>query len=58
MIVGHMAGVPVEETLLGFAPLGIAGLAALTAYASQRLRALLHRPRRRAAVPVGQRDPL
>ncbi|HEV7753565.1 MAG TPA: hypothetical protein VGO71_18585 [Baekduia sp.] len=45
-ILGHVAGMPVEETLLGFAPLGVAGAGALAAYATQRARALLRRRRR------------
>jgi hypothetical protein len=48
VILAHVAGIPVEETLLGFAPLGIAGVGALAAYTTQRVRALLRRrpPRR------------
>jgi hypothetical protein len=39
MPLAHIAGVPVEETVLSLAPLGIAGVAAVVAYASQRVRA-------------------
>jgi hypothetical protein len=46
-MLAHIAGVPVEETLLGFAPLGVAGATAVTAYVVQRLRALWRRPARR-----------
>jgi hypothetical protein len=42
-ILGHVAGIPVEETLLGLAPLGVAGVGALAAFATQRVRALLRR---------------
>ena len=40
----HIAGIPVEETLLGFAPVGVAGVAAIVAYGPQRVRSLLRRP--------------
>jgi hypothetical protein len=53
VIGAHVAGVPVEETLLGLAPLGLAGVSALGAYAAQRARALWRRERRAA-----RRDPL
>jgi hypothetical protein len=43
-ILGHVAGIPVEETLLGFAPLGVAGAGALVACATHRIRSLLRRP--------------
>jgi hypothetical protein len=43
LIAAHVAGIPVEETLLGFAPLGVAGVTALTAYVTGRVRALLRR---------------
>jgi hypothetical protein len=39
----HIAGVPVEEALLSFAPVGVAGLGAL----GVALRRCLHRLRRR-----------
>jgi hypothetical protein len=45
MIGAHIAGVPVEETFLGFAPLGVGGVAALGAYTARRVRALLGRRR-------------
>jgi hypothetical protein len=38
MLLGHIAGIPVEETLLGLAPFGVAGLGALVAYWSARTR--------------------
>ncbi|WCB94105.1 hypothetical protein DSM104299_02833 [Baekduia alba] len=41
----HLAGIPIEETLLGFAPVGVAGVTALTAYMTQRVRAMLRRGR-------------
>lgn len=53
MISGHIAGVPVEETLLSLAPLGAAGVGALVAYASQRARAWRHP---RAGSPNGHED--
>jgi hypothetical protein len=37
-IVAHIAGVPVEETLLGLAPMGAAGFGALLAYGRLRWR--------------------
>ena len=48
-VLAHVAGMPVEETLLGFAPLGVAGAGALFAYAVSRTRQLRHprHPRRR-----------
>jgi uncharacterized membrane protein AbrB (regulator of aidB expression) len=52
MIVAHVAGIPVEETLLGFAPLGLAGVAAVAAYVTQRARTVLRRARRRAGHPL------
>ena len=45
MLCAHIAGMPVEETLLGLAPLGLAGFGALLVYGSQRARAWRH-PRR------------
>lgn len=51
MLVAHIAGIPVEETLLGFAPLGVAGVGALLAYASRRARGWRHP----AAPPAPQR---
>jgi hypothetical protein len=43
---GHIAGIPVEETLLGLAPVGVAGIGAMV-YAfrghSRRMRARLRR---------------
>ncbi len=42
----HIAGIPVEETLLGLGPFGLAGVGALVAYGSQRARDWRH-PRRR-----------
>jgi hypothetical protein len=43
MIGAHIAGVPVEETLAGLAPMGAAGFGVLVAYGRLRWR----RPRRR-----------
>jgi hypothetical protein len=51
MVPAHIAGVPVEETLLSFVPLGLAGVGALAAYASQRVRAWRHPRTRRRAGP-------
>jgi hypothetical protein len=51
-VLAHIAGVPVEETVLGLAPLGLAGVGLLSAYASQRARAW-RRPRRRDASVAG-----
>jgi hypothetical protein len=45
MIGAHVAGMPVEETLLGLAPLGVGGVAALAAYTARRVRSLLDRRR-------------
>jgi hypothetical protein len=52
MIAAHIAGIPVEETILSFAPLGLVGLGIALATARQRIAALLRRiahPRRRPA---------
>jgi hypothetical protein len=38
MIIAHIAGVPVEETLLAFAPVGIGGVGALLAQLVHRVR--------------------
>jgi hypothetical protein len=38
MLVAHIAGLPVEETVLGLAPIGAAGLGGLLAYGAQRTR--------------------
>ncbi|HWI70963.1 MAG TPA: hypothetical protein VNT55_03340 [Baekduia sp.] len=51
-MLAHIAGVPVEETLLGFAPLGVAGVTAVTAYVAGRVRAALRR------IGTTRRDPL
>jgi len=37
-ITAHIAGIPVEETLLAFAPLGFAGVGALLAAVVHRMR--------------------
>lgn len=47
MLLAHIGGVPVEESLLALAPLGAAGLGALVATAAHRARRW--RPRRRRA---------
>jgi len=38
MVIAHIAGIPVEETLLSFSPLGVAGIGALLAYVGGRVR--------------------
>lgn len=45
MLLAHIAGVPVEESLLALAPLGVAGVGALVATAAHRARRW--RPHRR-----------
>jgi hypothetical protein len=47
-VLAHIAGIPVEETVLGLAPLGLAGIGMLSAYAAQRARAW-RRPHGRGA---------
>ncbi|HMJ36206.1 MAG TPA: hypothetical protein VK501_20060 [Baekduia sp.] len=42
MPLAHIAGVPVEETVLSFAPLGVAGVGALAAYVTGRIGAWRH----------------
>jgi hypothetical protein len=52
MIAAHIAGIPVEETLLSLAPIGLVGIGVALATARERLGALVRRvlhPRRRAA---------
>ena len=46
MIVGHVAGFPVEETVLQFAPAGAAILTAVGLAAQTKLRRLRRRLRR------------
>jgi hypothetical protein len=46
MLVAHIAGLPVEETLLGLAPLGAAGVGGLLAYGARCTSRWRH-PRRR-----------
>jgi hypothetical protein len=58
MIGAHVAGIPVEETLLGFAPLGVAGVGALVAYATQRVCHLWRRPPERSEARPAPGDPL
>jgi hypothetical protein len=48
---GHIAGIPVEETLLSVAPIGAVGIGAVACAARGRLRRILGRRRRR---PSGQ----
>jgi hypothetical protein len=51
MIAAHIAGIPVEETLLSFAPLGLVGIGVALATARERIAALWQRvphPRRRS----------
>jgi hypothetical protein len=50
MPLAHIAGVPVEESLLALAPLGAAGLGAIVATASHRARRW--RPHRRRRPPA------
>jgi hypothetical protein len=38
MVIAHIAGIPVEETLLSFAPFGVGGIGALLAYIGGRVR--------------------
>jgi hypothetical protein len=53
VILGHIAGVPVEETLLSLAPVGVVGLGVAVATARERIAAFWRRlrPSRRAARP-------
>jgi hypothetical protein len=47
VIVAHIAGIPVEETLLSLAPIGVAGVGALLAQLAHRARKLVRqRPTR------------
>jgi hypothetical protein len=43
VILAHIAGLPVEETLLSLAPMGVVGLAAALLSVRGRLRLLGHR---------------
>lgn len=43
MILAHIAGLPVEEILLSFAPVGVVGIAAALLSAGGRLRLFGHR---------------
>jgi hypothetical protein len=52
MVIAHVAGVPVEETLLPLAPMGVAAVFVLRAYVHQLCRALSRRARRPA--PQGE----
>ena len=49
MILAHIAGIPVEETLLGLGPAVLAGLGMALYTARGRLRALRERARGAAA---------
>ena len=52
MIAAHIAGIPVEETLLSLAPIGAVGIGIALATARERIAACWQRlthPRRRAA---------
>ncbi len=63
MIFAHIAGIPVEETLLSFGPLGLAGAGMVAFAARGRLRSLRGRvaaagrrvahPRARRSLPGG-----
>jgi hypothetical protein len=41
MIIAHIAGMPVEETLLAFAPVGVAGVGAWLAGLAHRARKVM-----------------
>ena len=56
MIFAHLGGVPLEETLLGLAPLGVSGVGLLTLTVRLRARAWRRRHRRRAQPEVSQRS--
>jgi hypothetical protein len=43
VILAHIAGLPVEETLLSFAPIGVAGIVAALLSARGRVRLFGHR---------------
>jgi hypothetical protein len=43
VIAAHIAGIPVEETLLGFAPIGLVGIGVAVATARERIAALWRR---------------
>jgi hypothetical protein len=45
MILAHIAGVPVEETLLAFAPVGVTGVGVWLAGLAHRARKKVHRHR-------------
>ena len=45
MILAHIAGVPVEETLLAFAPVGVTGLGVWLAGLAHRARRVTRRHR-------------
>jgi hypothetical protein len=49
-LTAHIAGIPVEETLLAFAPLGVAGVGTMLAAAVHRMR---RTPRSRRAGRAG-----
>jgi len=55
MIGAHIAGIPVEETLLGLAPIGVVGVAVAVATARARLAAAWARVRRALHRPVAPR---
>jgi predicted alpha/beta-hydrolase family hydrolase len=48
MILAHIAGIPVEETLLSFAPIGMAGVG----WAAWHVAHVLRRRRRADAAPA------
>ena len=50
MILAHIAGIPVEETLLSFGPIGAVGIGIAIATARERVEAL----RARIAATVGR----
>ena len=45
MILAHIAGMPVEETLLAFAPVGVTGLGVWLAGLAHRARRITRRDR-------------
>ncbi len=47
ILFGHIAGIPVEETLLSVAPIGAVGIGAVACAARGRLRRILRRRPRR-----------
>jgi len=44
IVLGHILGIPVEETLLSFVPVGAVGVGAVVFVAREHLRRLRRRP--------------